>query len=516
MTTSSRTTDFDSTRDYDELPIAPVQVDRTALMAETIPVTNPARVAEIVGHCSLATALDVDTAVVAATRAFPEWAALHPRERADYLIRGANALESGTPYRAALLTREIGKTSGEALGDAAGAVSLLRYFASLADELARETDAEMPLSGRAIVRYLPMGPVAIIAPWNTPIYLTFMAMAPALLAGNTVVVKPPEEAPLALADALTVLAGVLPPGVIGSVPGLGSVAGNALTGHRSIRKVLFTGSVETGKAVMRSAATHLAPVSMELGGNDAAVVLDDVVIDSTLLRELAAGVFGLSGQICYNVKRIYVHESRFDEFVEAFVRTANRIVVGDPQDPATTIGPVTTAAGRNRLAALVADCRAVGANVVEVGVVPAADDFAAGNFVHPAVVTEIPFDHELVVEEQFGPIIPILPFSDDEQAISLANGTEYGLAASVWSSNRSRAMGIARRLEAGSVFINVHRVGASPMSVPFGGMKNSGIGRNHGLASVLACTEPQAIVEFDCPGNIPGTTHWESLVEEQQ
>jgi aldehyde dehydrogenase len=418
----------------------------------------------------------------------------------------------------ALLVREVGKVRDEAFGDASGAVSLLRYFASLADELAPAfgdgMPADVPLPGRAMVRHLPIGPVAIIAPWNTPIYLTFMALAPALLAGNTAVVKPPEEAPLALSDALAVLAENLPLGVVGVLPGLGAETGNALTSHPGIRKILFTGSIETGRTVMRNAAGHIAAVGMELGGNDPAILLDDVVIDAQLLRELVAGVFGLSGQICYNVKRIYVHESRIAEFVAAFTAVADRLVVGDPTDSATTIGPVTTRAGRDRLETLVESARAAGADVVEVGHVPADDEFARGNYVRPTVVTGLSADHPLVVEEQFGPIIPIIPFASDDEAVALANGTKYGLAASVWSPDRDRAWALARRIQAGSAFVNVHRVGASPMSVPFGGVKQSGLGRNHGPDSVLACTEPQSLVEFEDPGQIPGAARWAALTEE--
>lgn len=263
------------------------------------------------------------------------------------------------------LTREVGKVLPESRGDAAGAVSLTRYFASLAAAVDAERPVELPLPGRGVLRYVPSGPAGIISPWNTPIYLTFLAVAPALIAGDTVVVKPPEDAPLAVTAALSVLAGALPPGVVNIVPGRGDEAGAALAAHPAVRKILFTGSVETGKRVLHAAADTVKNVGLELGGNDAALVLRDAAIGPDLIRELIAGVFGMSGQVCYGVKRIYVDASRLAKFTGAFTELAARIVVGDGLDPRSTIGPVTTRAGYEKVLSLRAASAIAGAQVHE-------------------------------------------------------------------------------------------------------------------------------------------------------
>ncbi len=492
--------------------VARVMIGGEDLDAPTAPVINPARVAEVVGSFALGTARHVDLAVRAAVAAFPAWSALPAAARGEYLLRAADEMAGHVPGWAGTLTREVGKVLPESRGDAAGAVSLTRYFASLAAEVAAERPVPLPLAGRGVLRHVPSGPAAIISPWNTPVYLTFLGVAPALTAGSTVVVKPPEDAPLAVTDALSVLARALPPGVVNVVPGRGGEAGAALAAHPGVRKILFTGSVETGKRVFRAAADTVKNVGMELGGNDAALVLRDAPIGPDLIRELIAGVFGLSGQVCYGVKRIYVDAGRLAEFTEAFTQTAARIAVGDGLDPRSTIGPVTTRAGYDKVLALRAASEAAGARVHVVGAKVDPARWEEGYFVLPTVVTGLAPDAPLVSTEQFGPIIPILPFADEDEAVRLANGTEFGLGASVWSADTERAWRLARRIEAGSVFVNVHRVGASPMSVPFGGFKQSGVGRNHGLESVLACMEQQVVLEFDDAAAIPGTDHWSALL----
>jgi aldehyde dehydrogenase len=488
--------------------VARVLIDGEDLDTPTAPVINPARVTEVVGSYALGTARHVDLAARAAAAAFPAWSALPAAARGEQLLRAAQEMAGHVPGWAQTLTREVGKVLPESSGDAAGAVSLTRYFASLAAEVDAERPVQLPLAGRGVLRHVPSGPAGIISPWNTPIYLTFLAVAPALIAGDTVVVKPPEDAPLAATSALSVLARALPPGVVNIVPGRGGEAGAALAAHPAVRKILFTGSVETGKRVLRAAADTVKNVGMELGGNDAALVLRDAPIGPQLIRELTAGVFGLSGQVCYGVKRIYVDAGRLAEFTAAFTEMASRIVVGDGLDPRSTIGPVATRAGYDKVLALRAASEAAGAQVRVVGTKLDPEGWEEGYFVLPTVVTGLAADAPLVTAEQFGPIIPILPFADEDEAVRLANDTEFGLGASVWSADTERAWRLARRIDAGSVFVNVHRVGASPMSLPFGGFKRSGVGRNHGLESVFACMEQQAVVEFDDPGAIPGTDHW--------
>lgn len=497
-----------------DLPVAGIRIAGRNVERPLADVVNPARTGDIVGRVALGEASDVDAAVRSAVEAAPAWAATAVEERADYLRRAADLLEPRLHEQARLLTAEIGKVLPESIGDAIGASRLLRIFASYAPEVAAAMSGEgiqVPV-GDAVVRWVPKGPVAVIPPWNSPIYLAFMAVAPALMGGNPVIVKPPEIAPLALTDALVTLADALPPGVLNIVNGLGPTAGAALAGHPGVRKVLFTGSIPTGVSVMKAAAENITDVGMELGGNDAAIILDDALIDDDAIAELLAGAFSLSGQICYNVKRIYVHRSRFDEFVGRFVAAVDRIAVGDPADERTVIGPVTTAEGRARLAELLDDARARGARVELLGSIVDHATWDDGYYVRPSVVIGGDPEARVVVEEQFGPIIPVLPFDDDDEAVAYANSTEFGLAGSVWSADEKRAAAVARRIQAGTVFINVHRVGASPAEVPFGGFKRSGIGRNHGVESVLACMEAQSIVEFDGHDAFPGLDRWRDVV----
>ena len=495
------------------LPRAPVRIAQEQVESSFAPVLNPARATEVVGEFALGTARHVDLAVSSATLAFADWAALAVHERAELLLRAADRIETGSADRAVLMTREQGKVLWESRLDVGGAPMMLRYYAGLADEIAGLEEMPVPTSrGNALLRHVPVGPVGVISPWNTPVYLAFMAIAPALMAGNPVIVKLPEEVPLALSDALRVLGDVLPPGVLGEVPGLGAEAGEALTSHAGVRRISFTGSIETGKRVMRSAAGNLKNLGMELGGNDPAIVLDDVEITDALLTEFLAGVFSSSGQICYNIKRIYVQQPRYHEFVEAFTEAASRIEVGDGLDSRSNIGPVTTRAGFDRLTVLRDRVAADGAKVNVVGHQLEPDRWDEGYYLLPTVVSDIRDDDALVSAEQFGPIIPILPFVGADEVTARANSTEYGLAASVWSADVPRARDIGRRLEAGSVFVNVHRVGASPMEVPFGGMKQSGVGRNHGMRAVLDSLEEQAVVDFARTSSLPGTDQWADVV----
>ncbi|KQV06328.1 aldehyde dehydrogenase family protein [Leifsonia sp. Root112D2] len=492
--------------------IAPVLIAGEEVPSDFAPVVNPARTSEIVGQYALGTAHHIDLAVAAAVAAFPQWSALTAGERAEYMLRAADLIEVGLEDRAALLTREQGKVLWESKLDVGGAPMMLRYFAGLAEETDRLTEAAVTTArGNAVLRYVPVGPVGIITPWNTPVYLAFGAIAPALIAGNTVVVKLPEEVPLALSETLRLLADVLPTGVVSAVPGLGEVAGAALALHPDIRHLSFTGSIETGKSVMRGASMNLKTLGMELGGNDPAIVLADTKITEPLLSEFMAGVFSSSGQICFNVKRIYVEQPLYKEFVEAFSEKASRIVVGNGLDPRSTIGPLTTKAGFDRLVALRESAESRGATVTPVGHKLDAGGWDDGYFMLPTIVTSIDARDDLVTGEQFGPVIPILPFSNVEDAIAAANDTEYGLAASVWSSDVDRARDVARRVQAGNVFINVHRVGASPMQVPFGGMKQSGLGRNHGMQAVTNSMEEQAIIDFDDTSHMPGAREWQDF-----
>lgn len=470
------------------------------------PVDDPADPDTVVGEYALGSAADVDAAVRAAAAAFPAWAARSAAERAGLMLAAADRLDPLVATAAAVLVAEVGKVPAEAAVDAGGASGMLRRYAVL-HETADEATVAQDGSVRTILRHRPVGPVAVIMPWNSPVYLAFGALAPALLTGCPVVVKPPEDAPLALTGMLHALADALPVGVVNVVPGRGPEAGQALAGHPQVRAVFFTGGIETGAQVARAAAATITQVMLELGGNDPALVLEDATVGPQLVRELVAGAFTGSGQICQNIKRIYVHRRRHDELVAGLTALVEQLPVGPASEPGVLIAPLTTDAGVRRAEQLVASARAAGARVVESGTV--VGDLRRGRFVRPTIVTELPPDHPLVLVEQFCPVLPVIAVDDDEQAIAEANRTEFGLAASVWSDDVAHAEAVAARVEAGTVFVNVHRLGASIEAVPYGGVKRSGIGRNHSTWSLRACTEPHATVTWsDAASTLPGLARW--------
>ncbi len=466
-------------------------------------VTNPARHGDAVGSFDLGTESDVAAAVAAARRAFPGWATLTASDRAGVLQAAAAEIESGNSSRAELLTREHGKTLAEAAHDVAGAARILRYYAGLAERFDSEEITEDEL-GKIARRRRPMGPMGVIVPWNAPVYLAYLMIAPALLAGNTVVVKPPSYTPLALSDTLRVLDRHLPPGVVSVVPGSGSVVGAALARHPEVRGIRFTGSTETGKQLMRDAAETVKNIGLELGGNDPALILEGATISDQLIREFVRGVYAGTGQICYNIKRIYVHRSHYQDFVARFTDAVDELVVGDGLLPAVTMGPLNNEPQFRFVTNLVERTRSNGASVATVGRRIDGTDWDAGWFLLPSVVTDLAPGAELVGCEQFGPVVPILPVDDEAEAVELANATEFGLAASVWDDDVDHAFAVAGRIEAGTVFVNVHRVGASDVSMEFGGFKQSGLGRGHGWIAVEECSELQVLAHR--PGWVEATT----------
>jgi len=344
----------------------------------------------------------------------------------------------------------------------------------------------------------------VIVPWNYPVYLCMMVLAPALAAGNPVIVKPSEFAPLALTETLSILARQLPPGVVNVVPGTGPEAGAALVSHPLVRKVLFTGGTQTGRSVLRGAAENITSVSLELGGNDPALVLESAVVDDQLIGEMRRTVYTCTGQVCFNVKRIYVHRSLYDEFVDQFKSAVDEIVVGDGLHPESTIGPLNNRRQWESVTALVAETERQGGTVDVLGTAHPEARWDEGHFMLPSVITGVGHEATIVGCEQFGPTVPILPFDDEGDAVRMANDTEFGLAASVWSNDVDHALSLGRRIEAGSVFVNSHRVGSSDMTMPFGGMKRSGLGRNHGMWAIDECSELQALSHRPDTSAFPG------------
>lgn len=484
-------------------PTAAVLSGSAAFAAELAPVLNPARTSEVVGWYAQASAAAVDEVVRGAAAAAPLWGGLDAAERGRLMSAAATALEVGIAERAELLTREQGKVLWESRLDIGGAPRLLRYYADLAASLDAE-ELVRDERGTTVIRRVPVGPTVVIVPWNYPVYLCMMVLAPALAAGNPVIVKPSEFAPLALSETLAVLARNLPAGVVNVVPGTGPEAGAALVSHPLVRKVLFTGGTQTGRSVLRGAAENITSVSLELGGNDPAVVLESAVVDDDLIREMRRSVYTCTGQVCFNVKRIYVHRSRYAEFVDQFKSAVDEIVVGDGLHPESTIGPLNNRRQWESVTALVAETERQGGTVDVLGRAHPEARWDEGHFLLPSVITGVGHEATVVGCEQFGPTVPILPFDDEEDAIRMANDTEFGLAASVWSNDIDHALSLGRRIEAGSVFVNSHRVGSSDMTMPFGGMKRSGLGRNHGMWAIEECSELQALSHRPDTASFPG------------
>ncbi len=458
-------------------------------------ICNPARPDELVGCAAMGSREDVDRACRAAHQAFSQWSNLTYAERAQYLKRIADAVvadQTELAQRVRLFTREHGKILKEAELEMTRLGDRFLIAVSYADRLAQDEALRGPPFDTVITRQA-RGVAALIVPWNWPLSILGAKLPQALLAGNTVVIKLSPYAPLAPALTIRKMAEAVPPGVINLLTGTTIESGDALLTHPLVRKINFTGSVEVGKHVMAMAARNLAHVTLELGGNDAGIVLEDAELDAAAFKRMAMGTFLSSGQVCMALKRLYVHQSRYDEVATGFTAAASEYVVGDGLDPAVTMGPLNNQRRQEAIREMVAEARSRGAEVREVGTVADAGVFARGYFHRPSVVLTTDHGLRVVREEQFGPVLPIIPFREEREAIRLANDSEFGLCSSVWSRDRDRAVRIAKQLEAGYTYINGHGALAQDHRAPFGGFKWSGIGRNLGYEGCLEFQEYHSI-----------------------
>ena len=469
---------------------------RASVGKEYYDVHNPARPNELVGRAALATVDDINLAVEAAHDAFPAWSALSYHERAEYLRNIAKVLTEETEEvkeRSKLFTREHGKILRETYMELSRLGDRFLSVADLAERIATPESYRAPPFDTFIVQQ-PRGVAALIVPWNWPLSILGAKLPQALLAGNTGVIKPSENSPLAPSKTLEIIGSLLPKGVVNVVTGSASKIGDALVGHPKVRTVNFTGSVRIGKHVMRTAAENLAHVTLELGGNDAGLILQDANLDQSAFQRMYLGAFSSAGQVCMALKRVYVHASRYDEVVDGLKAACNLSVVGDGLLAGTTMGPVNNAKQLEVVRGLIDQARNAGAEVVECGTIP--DDslyYGGGYFQRPALVLDADPSLSVVTEEQFGPVLPIVKFDSEEQAIALANDTPFGLCSSVWTEDSEKAKSLAMQIEAGYTYVNGHGPMAQDNRAPFGGFKDSGIGRNLGIEGVLGFTESHAV-----------------------
>lgn len=440
----------------------------------------------VIGKAPRQDVADLEAAIDRATAAQPAWAALSDEERKSYLHRAATAIEESSEALAELLSREQGKplNGPNARFEVGGCVAWTRTAA----------DTELPVevivddeSGYAEMHYRPLGVVGAISPWNWPMMISIWQIAPSLRMGNTVVIKPAETTALSVLALVHVINQVLPEGVLNIVTGPGSVVGNALASSPRVNKIMFTGSTPVGQQIIKASADNVTRLTLELGGNDAGIVLPDA--DPTAIAEgLFWGAFINTGQTCAALKRLYVHDSIYDAVINELVAFAQNVPMGIGLEEENVLGPLQNQGQFETVDRLVEAARASGANIA-LGGNP--DREAPGYFYPTTIVTEVDPHNDLVVEEQFGPALPVIRYTELDEAIRLANESEYGLGSSVWTQDREKALAVAARLQAGTTWINSHG-GLHPM-VPFGGAKKSGYGREFGVEGLKAVAEPHVI-----------------------
>jgi aldehyde dehydrogenase (NAD+) len=441
----------------------------------------------ILAHVAEATAADVDLAVEAAQAAFPAWRALPAHERGRLLLKLADRIEADTEYLARLEAQDTGHPIRDCLAlDVPRTVLCFRYFGGMADKL---EGSVIPVDAGFLnfVEREPIGVVGAIVPWNFPLMFTSWKLGPALAAGNTVVIKPSEITPLS-----TLRIGELaqevgfPAGVINIVTGYGHTAGQRIADHPGIGKVAFTGSTATGRRIVQASAGNLKKVQLELGGKGPNIVFPDANLPAAVGGS-AFGIFHNQGQACIAASRMILHEDIADEFLERFVGLAKSIKLGDPLDPTTEMGPLTSRLHQQRVLDFAGVAKEQGGTILCGGKQP---DDLGGCFVEPTVVRAAPH-HRVAQEEVFGPFATVLTFRTDEEALEIANGTAYGLGAGLWTQDITRAHRLAKQIHAGMVWINCYKR-VHPGS-PFGGVGQSGYGREMGFEAMREYTQPKSV-----------------------
>lgn len=433
------------------------------------------------GSIPVATAADVDAAVAAARAAFPAWRATPGVERARLLYRLADAVEQHADRLAVWETTDNGKVIRETRPQMSFVARNLRFFAGYADKLYGRT---IPLDNPAIFDYTvrrPRGVCALITAWNSPLALLANKLPPALAAGNTVVVKPSEHASITTTELARLAIEVgFPPGVINVITGAGET-GDLLTRHRDIDMISLTGGGTVGRRIAANAAERLIPVSLELGGKSPNIVFADADVDRAV-QGAVAGIFGAAGQTCVAGSRLLVERSVYARVRDAVAERAQRVVLGDPRDASTEMGPVANRPQFDRILALIDQAKAAGAHLATGGDRARGAGLDDGFYIQPTVFADVDPASDLAQQEVFGPVLSVIPFDDEAEAVRIANGTEYGLAAGVWTGDVSRSFRMTEALDAGVVWVNTYRTSAA--QAPFGGTKQSGYGRERGAEAL--------------------------------
>jgi aldehyde dehydrogenase (NAD+) len=450
-----------------------------------------------------ATTADIEKAVAAARAAFTrgsEWRNLNATQRGALLYKLGDLIAARADELAEFETRDNGKLINEMSAQLNYMPQWFRYFGGLADKLEGRV---IPIDRPGMFNFTleePLGVVAAITPWNSPLMLGAWKLAPALAAGNTFVWKPSEHSSVSALEFGKLFAEAgFPPGVVNIVTGFGADIGDALVGHDDVAKVAFTGGDATGARVYQTAARGVKPVTMELGGKSANIVFADANFDNAV-KGVVSGIFAATGQTCVAGSRALIQRSIYDEFVAKFVDFARTARMGDPLDTATQVGPITTRPQYEKVLDYIDIARNEGAKCVLGGGPAHRPECGDGWFVEPTVFIDVRPDMRIAKEEVFGPVLSIIPFDDDEDAIRIANGSVYGLAAGVWTADIGRCLKMANRLESGTVWINTYRV-SSYMS-PFGGYKRSGFGRESGISAIREYVQEKS-VWIDTSGETP-------------
>lgn len=465
-----------------DLPEFKMLIDGQLVSAQsTFEIVNPAT-EEIAGRAPEAEHEDLHAAVAAARKAFPVWSERSIQDRREVIVEMADRLLAHIDEMKHLLTSEQGKPHLDAEREVMGAAAWLKGAASL--DLPREVLQDGP-ERRVETLRVPIGVVGAISPWNFPLVLAMLKIGPALLAGNSLVLKPSPFTPLSTLRFAELVSDIVPSGVLNVVTGTDRL-GPWLTAHPGIDKISFTGSSATGRRVMESASHSLKRVTLELGGNDAAIVLADVDVDK-VAPELFWAAFRNNGQLCIATKRMYVHADIYDRLRDAIVAYAKTVKVGDGAEQGTQIGPVNNRAQFDRLNELIVDIKTQGYQIAYEG-----DPIEGPGFFIPVTILDNPpEDSRIVQEEQFGPVLPLLKFDTVDEALARANASEYGLGGSVWSADTDAAQEIADRLSSGTVWINETQI-LNPL-VPFGGMRQSGLGVESGRDGLMEYTAAKTI-----------------------